>query len=290
MRILVAIPHYFNTEGDSSGAVNHGSLSQHPTTRVEALSACISALRQLFGSPQVMIDIANLQGVPVNQRFVASKLDIVVCTTRGRHVLPRLSIPPGSFLHRPTDAEPLLLGFECHAALHERIGDYDYYCYLEDDLVVTDPWLFAKLSWFYAQVGPESVLLPNRFEVARGGVAWKAYLDGDLAPEVAAPFQDRSERPELRSSFLGVDMRFVRPLNPHSGCFFLGLDQMRHWAFRPDFLDRDCGFVGPLESAASLGVMRAFRVYKPAREVASFLEIAHFGTAFIDNLCYGSTG
>jgi hypothetical protein len=284
MRILVAIPHYFNTEGDSSGAVNHGSLSQHPTTRVEALSACISALRQLFGSPQVMIDIANLQGVPVNQRFVASKLDIVVCTTRGRHVLPRLSIPPGSFLHRPTDAEPLLLGFECHAALHERIGDYDYYCYLEDDLVVTDPWLFAKLSWFRDQVGSESVLLPNRFEVARGGVAWKAYLDGDLAPEVVAPFQDRSEWPELRASFLGVDARFVRPLNPHSGCFFLGLDQMRRWVFRPDFLDRDCGFIGPLESAASLGVMRAFRIYKPAPEVASFLEIAHFGTGFIDNL------
>ena len=164
----------------------------------------------------------------MNQRFVASKLDIVVCTTRGRHLLPRLPLPSGSFLHQPTDAEPLLLGFECHAALHERIGDYDYYCYLEDDLVVTDPWLFAKLSWFRDQVGPESVLLPNRFEVASGGVAWKAYLDGDLAPEVTAPFQNRSDRPELRASFLGVDARFVRPLNPHSGCFFLGLDQMRH--------------------------------------------------------------
>ena len=202
----------------------------------------------------------------------------------GPHLLPRLRSPAQSFLHQPTDAEPFLLGFECHAALYERIGDYDYYCYLEDDLVVTDPWLFAKLSWFRDQVGPESVLLPNRFEVARGGVAWKAYLDGDLAPEVTAQFPDRSEWPELRASFLGVDARFVRPLNPHSGCFMLGLEQMRQWALRPDFLDRDCGFVGPLESAASLGVMRAFRVYKPAPEVASFLEIAHFGTAFIDNL------
>jgi hypothetical protein len=284
MRILVAIPHYFDTEGDSSGAFRHGSLAQNPTTRVEALSACISALRQMFATPQVVIDIAARRGVPVNQRFVASKLDIVVCTTRGRHLLPRLALPPNSFVHQPTDAEPLLLGFECHAALYERIGDYDYYCYLEDDLVVTDPWLFAKLSWFRAQVGPESVLLPNRFEVARGGVAWKAYLDGDLAPEVTAQFPDRSEWPELRASFLGVDARFVRPLNPHSGCFMLGLEQMRQWALRPDFLDRDCGFIGPLESAASLGVMRAFRVYKPAPEVASFLEIAHFGTAFIDNL------
>ena len=197
MRILVAIPHYFDTQGDSLEAFRHGSLSRDPIARIEALSACISALRQMFDAPQVLIDIATGRGVPVNQRFVASKLDIVVCTTRGRHLLPRLSLASDSFLHYPTDVEPLLLGFECHAALHERIGDYDYYCYLEDDLVVTDPWLFAKLSWFRDQVGPESLLLPNRFEVARGGVARKAYLDGDLPPEVTAQFQDRSEWPEL---------------------------------------------------------------------------------------------
>lgn len=284
MRILVAIPHYFDLEGDSSGAFRHGSLARDPAPRIEALSSCIASLRQLFGTPQVMIEIATRRGVPVNQRFTASKLDIVVCTTRGRHLLPHLSVPPASYAHRPSDVEPLLLGFECHAALYERIGEYDYYSYLEDDLVVTDPWLFAKLSWFRDQVGPESVLQPNRYEVARGGVAWKAYLDGDLDPEIASTFQDRSERPELRASFLGVDARFVRPLNPHSGCFFLGNDQMRAWALRGDFLDRDCGFVGPLESAASLGLMRAFRVYKPAPEVASFLEIAHFGTGFIGNL------
>ncbi len=288
MRILVAIPHYFDAEGESADAFRHGSLSRVPSARVQALSACISALKQMFGAPQVAIDIAARRGVEVNQRFVASKLDIVVCTTRGRHLLRELALPSGSFLHQPTDAEPLLLGFECHAALHERIGDYDYYCYLEDDMVVTDPWLFAKLSWFRGQVGHESLLQPNRFEVARGGVAWKAYLDGDLAPEVTAPFQDRSAWPELRASFLGVDARFVRPLNPHAGCFFLDVDQMRHFALRGDFLDRDCGFIGPLESAASLGLMRTFRVYKPAPEVASFLEIAHFGTGFIENLSYAS--
>jgi hypothetical protein len=284
MRILVAIPHYFDSEGESPDAFRHGSLARDPSPRIEALSACIASLRQLFGDSQVMIDIATRRGVPLHRGFVASTLDIVVCTTRGRHLLPHLPLPPGSFLHQPTDVEPLLLGFECHAALHERIGDYDYYCYLEDDLVVADPWFFAKLDWFREQVGPHAVLLPNRFEVARGGVAWKAYLDGDLAATVASAFQDRSEMPELRSRFLGVDARFVRPLNPHSGCFFLSHDQMRAWALRADFLDRDSGFIGPLESAASLGVMRAFRVYKPAPEVASFLEIAHFGTAFIGNL------
>jgi hypothetical protein len=56
---------------------------------------------------------------------------------------------------------------------------------------------------------------------------------------------------------------------------------MEYWARQPYFLDRDVSFVGPLESAATLGIMRTFRVYKPAAESASFLEIEHFGTAFL---------
>jgi hypothetical protein len=41
---------------------------------------------------------------------------------------------------------------------------------------------------------------------------------------------------------------------------------------RLDFFDRDTSFIGPLESAATLGIMRAFRIYKPAPEHAAFLE------------------
>ncbi len=104
MRILAPIPHYFDTQGDSPNAFRHGSLSRDPAARIEALSACVSALRQMFDAPQVIIDIATGRGVPVNQRSVASKLDIVVCTTRGRHLLPRLSLPPDSFLHHPMDS------------------------------------------------------------------------------------------------------------------------------------------------------------------------------------------
>jgi hypothetical protein len=59
---------------------------------------------------------------------------------------------------------------------------------------------------------------------------------------------------------------------------------MEAWARRPDFLDRDIGFVGPLESAATLGIMRAFRIYKAAPESAGFLEIEHHGTSYIVQL------
>ncbi len=244
----------------------------------------MSALHQLFGGRQFIIEIASREAKVANAQLAAAKLDVLVCTTRGQHLLSRLPLDRGALQHHPTDAEPLLLGFECHAALYERLGDYDFYGYLEDDLIVRDPWFFAKLGWFQGQVGPGAVLLPNRYEVARGGVAWKAYLDGDLPAEVTAPFQDIADIPELKGTCLGLELTIRRPSNPHSGCFFLTNGQLRAWAARSDFLDRDTRFIGPLESAATLGLMRAFRVYKPAPEVASFLEIEHAGTAFIGNL------
>jgi hypothetical protein len=286
MRILAAIPHFFDLSREVRHDPQHGALAGDPGPRIEALAACVSALHQLFGGPQVIIDIARREAKDANARFAAAQLDVLVCTTRGQHLLSRLPLGQSALRHHPTDAEPLLLGFECHAALYERLGDYDYYCYLEDDLIIRDPWFFAKLRWFHGQVGPGAVLLPNRYEVARGGVAWKAYLDGDLAAEVSAPFQNIADAPELLGSCLGHELIFRRPSNPHSGCFFLTTEQLRAWCTRPEFLDRDTRFVGPLESAATLGLMRAFRIYKPAPEVASFLEIEHAGTAFIGNLRY----
>src|SRR5262249_13808442 len=157
-----------------------------PGPRIEALTACVSAFHQLFGCPQVIIDIARLEAKDANARFRAVKLDVVVCTTKGQHLLARLPLDKSTLGHHPTTADPPLFGFECHAALYERLGGYDYYCYLEDDLIIRGPWFFAKLGWFGGQLGPGNVLLPNRYEVARGGVAWKAYLDGDLANEVTA--------------------------------------------------------------------------------------------------------
>ena len=44
---------------------------------------------------------------------------------------------------------------------------------------------------------------------------------------------------------------------------------------------RDTSFLGPLESAATLGILRTFSIYKPAPENAAFLEIAHAGNAFL---------
>ena len=58
---------------------------------------------------------------------------------------------------------------------------------------------------------------------------------------------------------------------------------MESWASKPYFLDRDISFAGPLESAATLGIMKTFRVYKPAPASAGFFEIRHANARYLGN-------
>ena len=281
MRLLFAVPHYFDP--DPRGQPRHGSLGPDPAPRVRALATTLASLQQLFGRPQCGIDIHQRTTVPANQR-TATVADVVVCTTGDKHLLDRVGLGPAYFTHLPTTAPPRLLGFECHALLRDRLGGYDFYGYLEDDLVVRDPLFFVKLAWFHGRFGDAALLMPNRYEVARDRIVHKAYVDGPLRPEVTAAFLDVTCEPELTAEALAAAWVFRRTTNPHSGAFFLGDRQMRTWAGSPHFLDRDVRFVGPLESAATLGVMRTFRVYKPAVENAAFLQLEHQGAGFLSRI------
>jgi len=170
------------------------------------------------------------------------------------------------------------------AVLRDALGRYDYYAYLEDDLILLDPWFFHKLAWFDRLAGARCLLQPNRYEVAGYVVARKVYVDGDQRPSLTARVRDVQASPEITAEAFGAPLRFRPALNPHAGCYFLTAEQMTYWAGQPYFLDRDLGFIGPLESAATLGNLRAFSIFKPAREQASFLEIQHVGTQFLSQV------
>ena len=282
MRILFTIPHYFGpSQPDSQQPGRHGSQSSHASRRADALSQCIGSLHQLFGQSQSIINIAKREVAPVNQA-TAAEIHVVVCTAPDRHLLSELCVDDSLYHHFVSDGDPLMLGFQCHTTLRDRWGNFDFYCFLEDDLIIRDPGLFTKLDWFSRHVGQDKLLQPNRFERGHADRHHKVYLDGDLRPDVTASFQDVSIEPRLGSDVFDQRVEFSRTLNPHSGCFFLNAEQMQHWINQPFFLDRDTSFVGPLESAASLGIMRTFKVYKPILKNASFLEIEHHGTQFLN--------
>ncbi|GET40338.1 calcium-binding protein [Microseira wollei] len=276
MRILITIAHFFKPEDNS----RHDSRRKNPQPRLAALSQSLVALHQLFSKSQSIINIHQKLAFPVNQPL-ANDLDIVICTTKNCHLLEKLRVPAHFYQHYPTQAEPMLLGFECQAVLRDCLGEYDYYCFMEDDLIIHDPWFFVKLYWFTKEASDRCLLQPNRYEISTHGLSYKAYVDGDIAKRATERFQNLSDRPQLKSTIMGVPMLFRRALNPHSGCYFLNANQMDHWANQPDFLDRDTSFIGPLESAATLGIMKNFLVYKSAPQQASFLEIQHYGTKFL---------
>lgn len=279
MRLLFTIPHFFGKWRQNASGNRHGSHGD-ARDRLDALTACLSALHQLFGKAQCVMQLAQKHTDETNQQIKAD-VDVVVCTTRDQHLVDQLPLDSELFEHCQTTAEPEMLGFQCQEVLQDRLGGYDYYGYLEDDLILHDPWLFVKLVWFTGHVGQDKLLLPNRFERSYGGLVHKAYVDGDLARRVTARFQNIDDCPWLQSEVLGMKVVFRRPLNPHSGCFFLNAEQMQHWAGQPYFLDGDTSFIGPLESAATLGIMRALKIYKPAPEKANFLEIEHYGSRFL---------
>lgn len=269
MRILFTIPHYFRP----SRRGFHGSEGE-ASNRVESLAQCLSALRQHFGAKtQGVLDGPRRCVLPANEPLW-NELDVVVCTTGEDHLLADL--PAGLCRHHATTATPRLLGYACHEVLRDGLGRYDFFCFLEDDSLLVDPLFFQKLTWFNRIAGDEALLQPNRYELTLQPRLHKVYVDGNIVDTtLSARFQDITQDPEITASLMGTEVVFRRASNPHAGCFFLNAAQMARWAAAPYFLDRSDAFWGPLESAATLGIMRAFKIYKPALENAGFLEIQH---------------
>lgn len=284
MRLLFVIPHFFHVDGGEETKPllkgRHASVTATAQSRVAALRKTVMSLHQNFGSSQAMIRHADRIAIQSNEA-TRHEVHVVVATAGNAHLMQDAEIPSELCHHSPQDVDPTRLGFSCHNVMRDRWGNFDYYCYLEDDLSLNDSWFFEKLRWFNSHLGDENVLLPNRFERSEQHAFKKCYIDGDLRAQVTKPFQDVSETPELKSTVLGRAVRMIRPLNPHSGCFFLNAAQMKSWIQQPYFEKQETNFIGPLESAATLGIMKTFRIYKPAPENASFLEIEHDDSRFI---------
>lgn len=277
MKLLFALAHYFQPK---PGAF-YGSEGADPARRAAAVATTIVSLHQTFGSRQGLLDGQARVAHPAND-LEPAEVHVVACTAGDAHLVPQLKGIESLFTHRPCSRDPKFLGLECRAALGEGIGRYDWFCYLEDDLAITDPLFFEKLKWFRDVAGDDAVLQPNRFEVALNQPLDKVYIDGNMADATQSPkFQAIADRPVVEGEAFGRRYVFKRVNNPHSGTFFLDARQMAQFAQQPDFLLEESGFAGPVESCATLGIMRHFRVYKPARVNAGFLEVRHLNNRYL---------
>ena len=277
MRILLAIVHYWNPEG---GGV-HGSLRPDPRPRIEAFQQQLLALQRL-GNRQAQLNMASMSADCAN-RQLQHQIDIKVITDGEHHVLDRLDAPyRGLFQMVITQpSTPKHLGFEAQRFLASCLDqNYDLYGYLEDDLIIHDPWFFRKIDWFRTNVGDHCLLLPHRVEFVQDpSDVDRFFIDGPME-ESDLSFIVPEPGPSLAAPSPCGPIYFESPKNPHSGCFVLSGSQLKYWVSREHWLDQDASFISPLESAATLGIAKTFCLYKPAMAMGSWLELQHWGYSF----------
>lgn len=282
MRILFVIPHYYG-----AGAAGYGATDQdNREHRIMAVRTCILSLHQHLGPKQFIVPRSD-QPLLAAGTDTAHEIEVIVCVTDDDHLLSDLDIPDSLYAKHSVEIDdPLHLGFSCYDVMRDRHGNYDWYCYLEDDLVITDPLFFHKLQAFYNHVGHDSYLLqPHRYETGSSHKVHKAYVDGPLwennLMEIFAQARPIVGVSELCMDWLGMPWHMVLATNPHSGCFFLLDSQLGRMLRQPWCGNFDDSFCGPMESAATLYIMAFFNVYKPAPECACFLELHHYHQRYL---------
>ena len=278
MRILVAIVHHWNPKGGG----RHASLRPDHHPRKHGLQHQLMSLRRL-GHLQGTIDFSSLAVKPMNESL-GNVIDIRLITD-GKHTVIDYLDKHYSELFNEITTDPLdglHLGFEAQKYLASQLNKkYDLYCYMEDDLIIHDPVFFQKIAWFNKEIGDLKVLLPHRFEFSNApGRIEKLFIDGPAPPKDVRSLIPKPSQALVAGSPAG-NILYESPANPHAGCFFLTHKQLEYWSEHPSWQDGDISYVSPLESAATLGLTKAFSLYKPSFTNASWLEVQHWGTSFI---------
>jgi hypothetical protein len=288
-RILVTIPHYIgrSPKAMAAGAPATNRMSsahdKMKPLRVEALRQSLVSLGVKFGSAVYRLDVGTERtlGGSIAMAETKTRLDVEILTVGDHHLLAEFNLPPWA-RQREMNCDPTELAFLCHDALAERLGDYDWYCCLEDDILLYDPLFFEKLTWFNSLFGDDKLLSPNRYEIFQETL--KVYVDGEGHGLLRQAWRYR-ELSEVSGDYAGREMHFHAPVNPMAGCFFLNARQMERWMKAPGFGDRDDGDFNPLEAAGFLHQRTVFDFFRPSLQNASFLEVVHG----VPRLSYGKT-
>jgi hypothetical protein len=287
-RILVTIPHFFDRSGDAE-AQHDSARAGSAAVRARALRTVILSLHELFAESYLLADHVQQQCISATA-LDRMQLDICVIVNGDNHLLDQLDCPAHLYHRIPGIGDPQWLGLAAHKLIAQMQGRYDWYCYLEDDTAIEDPLFFNKLRYAYdalaSAVGPDAILQPYRYETARdaGPVqtgARKLYPDWDSG---GVDFQ----APSVRVEALGRAWTFMPARHPHAGCFFLDQSRAALFSQSPYCGEPKEVWITPPDTAATLALMRTFRIFKAAPDSLPFLEVRHLRPAMIGNLKPGS--
>lgn len=203
--------------------------------------------------------------------FAHCQLTILVSTLPGRHItayLPAYQRNCIEVIETP-ECDPLYVGFRIQDEFVERLNQFDWFLFLEDDVIIHDSSLLDKLETFNQCCGfQNAVLLPNRYEMWEGR---KSYIDLTIDREVA---WNQLSKVEI------AGVQYAECTNPHSALYCLSQAQMMNWYRSGQRWKYQNLMVGPLESAATFCLLECFKLYKPHPTNLHFLEVEHYDTKY----------
>lgn len=162
--------------------------------------------------------------------------------------------------------DPMFVEFKAQDLFIEFIDEYDYFLFLEDDIVIHDSCILDKIDVFN-KYSPDktAILFPHRYEMFNGV---KFYIDmGEINGEKA--------KFNKLSSFKIGEIEFAECHNPHSAFYCLSKEQMKIWELSGRNWYNIVSACGKLESAATFCLFEAFTLYKPHPRNINFLEVEH---------------
>ncbi len=283
LQVRVVMPHYFRErpEGNGYGSSRRGQRLARGLALGRALSGLI-ALQRSERDLVLNIDRRWLDPTPPAQMagrmLPPLRLELNVFTHDGQALEEILALFGGQLrLHAVELEDPRTLALAARDFLIQADPPADLNLYLEDDLVINDPLFLDKQLWFLERCSHQAVLMPHRQETIPGRDGKRLLVDGPLRDA----FIGRFTRPQpaiARGRFwTGEEVSFDRTANPHSGLFCLSRPQLER--LRATTLPTE-GFIGPLETAATLTVLRHFSVMKPSLADRHFLRVEHGHPSF----------
>jgi len=276
MRVLVTIVHFFR--GTEPPRFTSEDASKRDE-RARVIRSVIDSWRGHVGqTSELNVHYGGFSKVP----GMEDALDIAVVVNYGDHLLDADFCANRSVTMVDGQIEnPRMLGFAAHRFFADHRNDYDMFVFSEDDLRISDGAMLSRIVGFQEKFGYRRLLQPNRFEWNVNGPSLKTYIDGYIPSDWIDPYVTPLNDEEfLRHPLPGRTVVCRRAINPHAGFFAITAEQLHYWIGKPYFGDLDCSFVSPLESAATLGMMKTFAVYKPFGRDAGFLEVEHMDNRY----------
>lgn len=206
--------------------------------------------------------------------------EIIINTMRGRHITAYLPEYQHSLIkvQEQEECDPMFVGFKAQDELIERIDKFDWFLFIEDDIVIHDSCLLDKLECFNKHSSDDrAVLLPNRYEIWQG---MKTYIDYSYSEKEQSVYLQCNGLSKIEIG----DVKFGEFHNPHSGFYCLSRKQLQIWRDSGRFWQNQVVLAGPLESAATGCLFECFSLYKPATENLHFLEVQHWDTKYSQHI------